>query len=245
MKTTKTILALMLLCSVLSSVAFAVDEPLNQIRKHDTDPDGVDGACDGVEFSVDGSMYVAGDNHGTVRVYRTSDGAYMGVAVHDYNGGTCAKSEAEINGCAFSPDGLWLATGDGGADGTKIWDATLFSVASPADLGENDALHHVVTGTESDGLAFSPNNEWLATAADLQVVVFEVQDFSGGSLPVHKTISPGATGAINSIDFSSDSKYMVCAGGGDDWIFVYSTPALNGGNTWTQLDSFRTVTMKA
>ena len=67
------------------------NNPLIQIRKHDVDPDGTAGACDGVEFSKDGAFYAAGDNHGVARVYRTSDGTYLGKAIHDYEGGSCAE----------------------------------------------------------------------------------------------------------------------------------------------------------
>jgi WD40 repeat protein len=173
MKTTKTIMALIMLCSVLSGAAFE-DMPLTQIRKHDVDPDSTAGACDGVEFSKYGAFYAAGDNHGVARIYRTSDGTYLGKATHDYEGGSCAKSSAEINGIAFSADGVFLATGDGGDDGAKIWDATLFNDTTPPSLTK--ALHHKVQGKETDGLDFSPNNKWLAVAADADVVIFNQQN---------------------------------------------------------------------
>lgn len=234
MKTTKLIVALMLLCPVLSGAA-TEDVPLTQIRKHDVDPDGTAGACDGVEFSKDGALYAAGDNHGVARVYRTSDGTYLGKATHDYEGGVCAKSSAEINGIAFSADGLFLATGDGKNDGTKIWDATLFNDTTPPAL--TNAIHHKVQGKETDGLDFSPNNKWLAVAADADLVIFDQQN----NFNTLKTIgAESGQGAINSVDFSSDSKYIVFSGGGDDWIYIYSTPEFSGENNWVFQYKFRT-----
>ena len=156
MKTTKTIMAVVLLCHVLCSAASEYI-PLTQIRKHDVDPDSTAGACDGVEFSKDGAWYAASDNHGVARIYRTSDGTYLGKAIHDFEEGSCAKSSAEINGIAFSADGLFLATGDGGDDGTKIWDATSFNETNPPTL--TDALHHIVLGKETDGLDLRFGND--------------------------------------------------------------------------------------
>ncbi len=234
MKTTKLIVTAILLSPVLG-VAHSQDMPLTQIRKHDVDPDGIAGACDGVEFSKDGTFYAAGDNHGVARIYRTSDGTYLGKAIHDYEEGPCAKSSAEINGIAFSADGLFIATGDGKDDGTKIWDASLFNDTTPPTL--TDALHHEVQGKETDGLDFSPNNKWLAVAADADLAIFDQQN----NFETLKTIGaePGQ-GAINSIDFSSDSKYIVFTGGGDDWIYIYSTPELSGDNNWVFQNKFRT-----
>lgn len=229
------IIVAVLLCVVLGN-ADAQDIPLIQLRKHDVDPDGTAGACDGVEFSKDGVWYAAGDNHGVARVYRTSDGAYLGKATHDYEEGACAKSSAEINGIAFSADGLFLATGDGGDDGTKIWDASLLNATTPPAL--TIALHHKVQGKETDGLDFSPNNQWLAAAADADLVIFDQQN----NFNTLKIIgAETGQGAINSVDFSSDSKYIVFTGGGDDWIYIYSTPELSGENSWVFQSKFRSL----
>ncbi|MCK4991347.1 MAG: hypothetical protein KAS29_12705, partial [Bacteroidales bacterium] len=234
MKTAKKIMVVVMMCFLINCAA-SDDMPLTQIRKHDVDPDSTAGACDGVEFSKDGAWYAASDNHGVARIYRTSDGTYLGKAIHDFEEGSCAKSSAEINGIAFSADGLFLATGDGGDDGTKIWDATLFNETNPPTLTK--ALHHKVQGKETDGLDFSPNNKWLAVAADADLVIFDQQN----NFDTLKVIgAETGQGAINSVDFSSDSKYIVFSGGGDDWIYIYSTPELSGENNWVFQYKFRT-----
>jgi len=245
MKITKAIIAVMLLCSVLSSVAFAVDTPLHQIRKHPVDPRAAinpgegaqqNGAVDGCEFSKDGVYYIASDNYGETRIYVTQTGELIGKMTHQYDASNnCANSGNEINGLAFSADGLYIATGDGGNEGVKVWDATVFTEGSYTEIGTNDYLYFYRDGAEVDGLDFSLNNKWLAVASDEDIYIYDQQNsFS----QVLKIDGESEAGAVNSVDFSHDSKYMIWTGGGSSYTYLYSTPDLDG--SWTYRDKFRT-----
>ena len=89
----------------------------------------------------------------------------------------------------WSPDGQYLVTGRND-DGTKVWKTNSFFDA--AGFATNDTPYtHLedrghTTNYETDGADFSPNNQWLATAADEYLMVYslpnftEIQDISAG-----------------------------------------------------------------
>lgn len=230
MRTTKTIIAVMLLCAVLSDAAYA-DGPLTLIKTIAVDPEGVDGAVDGCEFSKDGVYFAASDNHGVARIYLTADcfspGAVLpiGKVTHKYHDHTCANKNYELNAVVWSHNGLYMATGRND-DGTKVWKTDSFF--DPADYATNDTPYkHLVNGTETDGADFSPNNLWLATAADEYLKVFRLSDFTE-----IKSISTGG-GAVNTVDFLPDSS-LVAFGSSGDIVLVART------SDWTVINTINT-----
>ncbi|MBA7688022.1 hypothetical protein ES703_96496 [subsurface metagenome] len=204
MKTIKTIISVMLLCAVLSDAAFSVG-PLTLIDTISVDPEGVAGAVDGCEFSKDGVYFAASDNHGVARIYLTADRSLVGKVTHKYDDHTCADRDFELNAVVWSHDGKYLVTGRND-DGVKVWKTDSFF--DPADFATNDTPYKHLddrggnTNYETDGADFSPNNQWLATAADEYLMVYSLPDFTE-----IQDISAGG-GSVNSVDFSYDSDFV-------------------------------------
>ena len=189
---------------LIDSIGFIV--PLTLIRKVQVDPNGVEGAVDRVEFSKDGVYFAASDNHGVARIYLTADGSLVGKVTHSYKDHGCpADRNYELNAVVWSPDGQYLVTGRND-DGTKVWKTNSFFDA--AGFATNDTPYtHLedrghTTNYETDGADFSPNNQWLATAADEYLMVYSLPNFTE-----MQDISAG-DGAVNSVDFSHDSEFV-------------------------------------
>lgn len=224
MKTTKTMIAVVLLCSALGGAAFAVG-PLTLIDTIEVDPEDVAGAVDGCEFSKDGKYFAASDNHGVARIYRTADRSLVGKVTHKYHDHTGADKNYELNAVVWSHDGKYLATGRND-DGVKVWKTDSFF--NPADFATNDAPYqHLVNGTEYDGADFSPNNLWLAAAADEYLKVFRLSDFTE-----IESISTGG-GAVNTVDFLPDSS-LVAFGSSGNIVLVART------SDWTVVNTIKT-----
>ena len=206
---------------------------LTPIRTTLVDPNGVSGAVDGVEFSKDGVYYAAGDNHGVARIYLTADGSMVGKVTHEYWGGICAHSAAEINAIAFSPDGQYLATGDGGNGGAKVWSRDVYLKQNDPMSQNTPGARTLISNTEVDGLDWSPDGKFIAIASDANVRIYDALD---DFVQTFRIDAETRQGAVNSLDFSSDSAYLAYAGGGNPQhhasVFVYRT------SDWTKMDQF-------
>jgi WD40 repeat protein len=100
---------------------------------------------------------------------------------------------------AVSPDGTWLASGDGADGAVRIWDAV--TGAHRATLtGHTGALRAV---------AVSPDGTWLASGGDDWVV--RIWDAVTGA---HRVTLTGHTGALRAVAVSPDGTWL--ASGGED-----------------------------
>ena len=138
----------------LSLLASGQTEPLKLLRRIHVDPLGSAGAVDGCEFSKDGRLISASDNHGRCYVYRVSDGAEVGKVTHHLMKNESHHKDGEINAVPFSYDGRYFCTGRND-DGTKVWRTSDYGLEK-----------HLIDDAETDGIDFSPNGKWLAAGED-------------------------------------------------------------------------------
>ncbi len=159
--------------------------------------DGITVEC--VEFSADGKLIAAGNGQGEVKVYNTSDGAPVRTLVYTtdpHRDFSTSFKGMEVECVAFSADGRLLAAG-GNEQGIKV-----FRLADGQVVQTFEA-----DGAEVDGMAMSPDGRYFAHASHRSVTVRRISDWRQVHRPIHK-----AGSAINSIDFTSDMKYMISAG---------------------------------
>jgi WD40 repeat protein len=202
------VLMIAILTSALAVLAQEQDNYLTLIRKVQVDPLGTLGAVDGCEFSKDGKMLSASDNHGVCRIYRVSDGKEVGKVTHNLLHNKKHHRDGEINAVPFSYDGQYLCTGRN-RDGTKVWRTNDWGLEK-----------HLINNAETDGITFSPNKKWLAAAANSNLNIYSLPNFE-----LIKSINHGKRGAVNSISFSPDSSMVAyaCSDGRlrilktDDW----------------------------
>jgi len=102
----------------------------------------------------------------------------------------------EVECVAFSVDGQLLAAG-GNEQGIKVFRMADGTIAQTFD-GD---------GAEVDGMAMSPDGRYFAHASHRSVTVRRISDWRQVHRPAHEEGN-----AINSIDFTSDMKYMISAG---------------------------------
>lgn len=168
---------------------------LELIRKIKVDDDGPAGASDGCQFNRAGDIIAASDNSGYTKLFRVSDGTLVQQVKHsetevDGPGG-------ETNAIAFSADDQWMVTGMNDT-GAKIW-----------DVSSGELIVNLGRGTNTDGVAFSPNGKWLAIAEDEKAVVYSLPDFQKLVEIPHPTRHE-----CNSIDWSRDSSLLLTGSDG-------------------------------
>jgi WD40 repeat protein len=160
------------------------------IRKIRVDPLGTAGAVDGCEFSKDGKLVSASDNHGVCRVYRVADGAELGKVTHCLLHNKRHKPDGELNAVPFSYDGRFFCTGRN-KDGTKVWRTSDFGLEK-----------HLIDKAETDGIDFAPNGKWLAAGEDGILRIYGLPGFR-----LIRSLEVGR-GSVNSIDFSFDCSLL-------------------------------------
>lgn len=161
-----------------------------------------------VEFSPDGSMLVTGNGQGEAFIFKAADGELIRkIVVYapeeidtvsediKISGGKAKAMEVECG--YFSKDGKYVALA-GNRNEVKIYRIRNGKLVKLLDAD----------GAEVDGMAASPNGEHFAHAGRYSAIVQSISDWS----QVHR-VPHGNTGAVNSIDFTGDGKYMISAGG--------------------------------
>lgn len=159
--------------------------------------DGITVEC--AEFSPDGKLIAAGNGQGEVKVYNTADGSLVRTLVYTtdpHRDFSTSFKGMEVECVAFSADGRLLAAG-GNEQGIKV-----FRLADGKVVRTFDA-----EGAEVDGMAMSPDGKYFAHASRRSVTVRQIDGWDQVHRPAHKEGN-----AVNSIDFTSDTAYMISAG---------------------------------
>jgi len=185
---------IVLLASTSVFAAQTENELLRLLHKIKVDPLNTLGAIDGCEFSKDGTLVSASDNHGVCRIYRVSDGTEVGQITHTLINNAEHSPNGELNAVPFSYDGKFRCTGRN-HDGTKVRRTSDWSLEK-----------HLVENGETDGIGFSPNGRWLAAAEDGKVLVFQLPGFKRVA-----KIDLESWGSVNSISFSPDNTMVAYA----------------------------------
>jgi WD40 repeat protein len=167
---------------------------LTTIGKFNIDPRGTAGGSDGVNFNRSGSMAAVANDKGECILYDVSTWSQL-LKISHYKGKIKEYDDKQINNISFSANDSLFATGMNNT-GVKIWEAKTGKL-----------IKRLADGTNSDGLAFSPNGKWIAVASDNKAVVYALPDYQ----EIFSTeFAPKKE--CNSIDWSPDSKYLLAAG---------------------------------
>jgi WD40 repeat protein len=166
-----------------------------------------------VAFSPDGRWLASGSGgdsgaSGSVRLWKTST---VLDARMDASGATPERlnnNEGWVGSVAFSPDGRWLASGDGDLSRTsgtvRLWDL---------DAPETEPM--LLRGHEApvSSVAFSPGGRWLASGSDDRTVwLWNISNIELGAPEVAQVFS-GYEGWVWSVAFSPDSRWLVSISG--------------------------------
>ena len=175
------------------------------------DPAGVLGASDGVAFSNDGALLLTSDNLANAYLHRASNGRFQGISVSQASIAFSGKqnSDGEINASDFSVDDSMFMTGSNDT-GAKVW-----------DTATGKLLYHLNDGANTDGASFSPDGQWLAAAADGDVLIYDVNN----NFNLVTTL-PGSSDEVNSVEWSPDSHYLVTGSDEEDprgTVLIYNT----------------------
>jgi len=182
---------------LFTQLTFGQDEMFSLIRKINVDHLGTVGQIDGCEFSKDNYFIIASDNHATAKIYIRQTGEFVNQVKHIQMNNTIFMKAGKMNAVGYSFDRKYFYTGIND-EGLKVWDARTYTL-----------VHHFAPGKSVDCADFSPDNKWLATAADNEVWIYSLPDFKKVHTYAHDL------GEVNNLDFSYDGKYLVsCAGHG-------------------------------
>jgi WD40 repeat protein/tetratricopeptide (TPR) repeat protein len=142
----------------------------------------------GGEERDDGDAWSMGPGSGLAEVWDVDSGEIV-VEI---------STELPIYSVAFSPNGMWLATGSGGASGAvQMW-----------DLNTGEEVSKIAHPAGVSAVTFSPDGQWLAFGSiDGTVQIRKV----GGWEKVAQVVHPAA---VESLTFSPDSQWLAAGGGG-------------------------------
>jgi WD40 repeat protein len=159
-----------------------------------------------VEFSQDGKWLVSANGLGDAFVLDARDGKIVKrftyitgeeisrISEFDISGGRMKGMETECG--AFTPDGRYLILG-GNLNGIKVF-----------DLKTDSLVRHLKVDEEVDGLSISADGRFFAHAAEKSARVWNLETWKSLARVTHGN----KEGVINSIDFTSDARFMASAG---------------------------------
>lgn len=156
------------------------------------------GAVCAIAFSPDGQLMAAGGEDGSVTLWRSTDGAYLGTVSSQYDAALAVS---------FSPDGEFLATG--GND-------RFIRVVRMQDLA---TIYTTGGGGFVECLSFSRDGETLLGALGYstnELAGFRVSD---GEMT---SIIRDHWGTVWSVDHSRDGRYFLTSGA-DGQVILYSS----------------------
>jgi WD40 repeat protein len=194
------------------------------------------GSVQSIAFSANGKSMATGEANSNVVLWDVQSSSSRVLKRH---GGS-------VKALAFSPNGKILASG-GDDDQVILWDAVtgdfkniskketdpVSSISFSPDgktLASTDAKGHLYlwdTGTWKELLlpredargafAFTPNGKtWAFSTADSTIILWDVKSASPQSLPLRRH-----SGAITSLAFSPDSKFLA-SGGEDNQLAIWN-----------------------
>ena len=143
-----------------------------------------------IALSPDGTKLTFSADNGPYRIWNTDGSVERTLPVDGY-----------ISAVAFSPDGRWLATDDGGKT-ICLWSM----------VNEESSCHALPENEIVSRLAFSPDSRFLASNAGAKVLLWDLatEPITARTLGSH---SPGS--GIFGVAFSPDGKRL--ASGGSDY----------------------------
>ncbi len=151
-----------------------------------------------VAFGPDGKTVASAHSDGTVRLWDFSHAATPAPVLQ------LKVTPGEVYSVAFSPDGIWLASGGGGQGGTarvQLWDLRKRAEPSFSSIplsGHTDTVYAV---------AFSPDSRRLASVGlDGSVRLWDLSDMEQGT--ANPTILAQTDRDVTSVKFSPDGNLL-------------------------------------
>jgi WD40 repeat protein len=196
---------------------------LHTLAAHNGFVDTVAFTPDG-QFVASGSDFAFGDPASNVKLWRVSDGAFVGDFAHQQ--GTIAFA------VAVSPDGTLLAAGHQGGQ-INIWriaDRRLLRTI----VADNGDLPQVMS------LAFSPDGQFLAAGTGSHTVrIYRTTNFT-----LARTLT-GHTGFVTGLAFSRDGTTLASAGNFDQTVRLWRAPQFTLLRTLKTADTAATVSFSS
>jgi WD40 repeat protein len=186
-------------------VAIETWDGLVKLVEVETDIKTVLGRGHFLAFSPDGQYVFTKGLQYSIQVWLTSTGKEV-AQLHGHTGSH--PDENDVKGISFSPNGKWIVTAGGYEMTARIWEVGSWrSVA---------VLQHAWSVDEA---VFSPDSEWIVTAA-VTLNVFKVGTWK------KVTELRGFDGEPQSVCFSNDGRRVLATAGGFDraaWIWDVGT----------------------
>ena len=176
---------------------------------NDEDPLSNESNNEAAEFSPDGKLLAAGCGDAHVRVLSVPEGEI--VKDFELYGGVCeGYKECEVEAVCWTIDGKYII-----AVGNNHVEAQVIEYAT------GRIVTKLVQANEQDAIAVSNDGQFMVVAANEDVVIYKTSDWSQV-----KRLTPTGDGAINSLAFSPDDRYLA-TGGNRGHVGVLSVPGFD------------------